>query len=94
MTHIIIKYNLGIFPEINIVKSGSCSISKNGESFIYQTLNPYPNNDNCEVEFSCSDNQIISYQLNRFDIEEESTCDWDYLGISCILLYRIIYKIF
>ena len=71
MTHIIIKYNSGNFTlEINIVNSGSCSISESGESVIYQSSNPYPNNDNCEVEFSCPDNQIISYQLNRFEIEK------------------------
>ena len=96
MSHIIIKYNWGNFSglQYNIVNSGSCSISESGESVIYQSSNPYPNYDNCEVEFSCPDNQIISYQLNRFEIDEDSDCEFDYLGISCILLYRIIYKIF
>ena len=96
MSHIIIKYNSGNFtaPEYNIVNSGSCSISESGESVIYQTSNPYPDYDDCHVEFSCPDNQILSYQLNRFEIEEDDTCYYDYLGIKCILLYRIINKIF
>ena len=88
MSHIIIKYNSGNFSALqyNIVNSGSCSISESGESVIYQTSNPYPNNDNCRVEFSCPDNQILSYQLNRFEIsyDWDSTCNYGYLGISCI----------
>ena len=102
MTHIImspnlcdisyVKYNSGIFsaPEINVVNSGSCSISESGETVIYQTSNPYAYNDDCHVEFSCPDNQILSYKLNRFEIQKTYACRWDYLGISCILLYQII----
>ena len=71
-----------------IVNSGSCSISVNEETVIYQSSNPYPDNDYCHVEFGCPDNQILSYQLNRFNIEQHRTCRYDYLGISCILLNK------
>ena len=95
------KINSGNFSALQYVNvnsvnenTGSCSISENGESVVFQSENPYPDRDHCHYEFNCPDNHFISYQLNRFDIEPQTNCYADYLGINCILLCRIIYKIF
>ena len=53
----------------------------NGTSVIYETPNPYTNDNMCKAEFNCSDDQIIRYYIQRFDIEEDSTCSYDSLGM-------------
>ena len=70
-----------------------CTISSiNETSLIYETPNPYTNDNRCKAEFNCPDDQIIRYSIQRFDIEEYDSdyddnydcpceCEWDSLGM-------------
>ena len=68
--------------QYRVEEDNGCSISSLDEtSLIYETPNPYTNNNRCKAEFYCRDDQIIRYSIERFDIEEDSTCRWDSLGM-------------
>ena len=73
----------GIFPALEYIleEDNGCSISFNGTSLLYATPNPYTNNNRCKAEFNCPDDQIIRYSIERFDIEQHSTCNYDSLGM-------------
>ena len=68
-----------------VEESNGCSINLLNESdLIYETGNPYRNNDKCEAQFSCSDGQVIRYWIDRFEIEKKSNCKKDALGLYII----------
>ena len=65
-----------------VQKSNGCKINLLNESdVIYETGNPYRNYDKCEAEFSCSENRVIRYWIDRFEIEKQSQCKKDSLGL-------------
>ena len=73
----------GIFsaPENISAEDHGCSISSRNKTLIYETPNPYSNDYRCKAEFNCPDDQIIRYSIERFDIEQQSTCNYDSLGM-------------
>ena len=69
-------------PEYIFERDNGCSISPiNGTSLIYETPNPYTANNKCKAEIRCPEDQIIRYFIERFDIEQHSTCNYDSLGM-------------
>ena len=67
--------------------SNGCEINLLNESdLIYETGNPYRNYDNCEAEFSCSENRVIRYWIDRFEIEKQSQ-------LGCFLAQKLTFEI-
>ena len=68
--------------QYRVERDNGCTISSiNGTSLIYETPNPYTNDNRCKAEFNCPDDQIIRYSIQRFDIEEYYFCKYDSLGM-------------
>ena len=67
-------------PDYEIIKSGSCSITNDSNALLFESSNPYPSNDHCNFKFSCSSDSETVFRVNRFDIEEHTTCEFDSLG--------------
>ena len=68
--------------QYTVIDDNGCSISQINETFlIYETCDPVDNSDSCLVHFSCPDNQLTTYSIQRFDIEEEKSCFYDSLGM-------------
>ena len=74
---------LGNWPDFKVEKSTGCSISTmNDTALIYETPNPYLDNSECIVNFNCRDSLLLSYSIQRFEIELHETCDYDYLVMN------------
>jgi len=73
----------GNFPNMNIAeKSDDCTISAiNDTAVVYETEDPYHSGDECNAEFSCPNGQVLRYSIQRFEIEEHSSCEYDSLGL-------------
>ena len=71
-------------PKTTVINHGSCSVelTEFGASVIYQSENPYRDNDSCEIEFDCPVDQTLIYFVKQFDIEIHPTCDYDWLVVN------------
>ena len=70
-----------------VEESNGCTINLLNESdLIYETGNPYRNYDKCEAEFSCSENRVIRYWIDRFEIEKQSQ-------LGCFLAQKLTFEI-
>ena len=68
--------------QYRIEEENGCSLTSLDEtSLIYETPDPYNNDSRCKAEFNCPDDQVIGYLIERFDIEEDSTCEYDSIGM-------------
>ena len=68
--------------QYRVEEDNGCSLSPiNETSLIYETSDPYDNDSRCKAEFICPEDQVIRYSIERFEIEEDSTCRWDSLGM-------------
>jgi len=74
----------GNFPIINIaVFTQGCTISLiNDTAVVYETEDPYHDNDKCNVDFSCPNGQVLRYSIQRFEIEKHSLCKYDSLVLN------------
>lgn len=73
----------GNWPDFKVEKTTGCSISMmNDTTLIYETSNPYVDNSECIVNFNCVDSQLLSYSIQRFEIEFHENCDYDYLVLN------------
>ena len=73
--------------QYRVQEDNGCSISSiNETSLIYETPDPYNNDSRCKAEFICPDDQVIEYSIERFDIEEDSSCRWDSIGMCNLKL--------
>ena len=65
-------------------ETNGCSIlSINANSVIYETeYYRYDNESKCRAQFKCPDDNAVQYSIEKFDIEKETTCDYDSLVIN------------
>ena len=63
-------------------ESDDCTINPfNERAVVYETEDPYHDYDKCNAEFNCPDGQVLRYSIQRFEIEEHSSCKYDSLGL-------------
>ena len=69
-------------PQYRVEEENGCLISSiNETSLMFETPNPYTNNNRCKAEFTCPDDKVISYTIERFDIYSEEDSIYDRLGM-------------
>ena len=65
---------------------GPCELSKlnfdSGMMIEYRSQIPYGNDQDCSMNFVCPTDQVVVVDVKLFDIEDDSSCSFDYLSID------------